>query len=202
MTDSELGTDADNPTADKSGRGLRNAGWVLLGVLAGLGLVIGLGSMHGGPPLAGTTAMTPSTAVGVAALCYLVAAVTGIRWMAWVALPFCSGLPFLALLFGTRAWVPITAAGVVLVIIGLLRSRRATAIQALAMTGFFGVSIIAFWMEPRAGLALAGLTLAAHTGWDVWHYRRDAVVSRSVAVWCIGLDLTVGVICVMLAILG
>jgi hypothetical protein len=202
MTDRALGTDANNSSADRPGRGLRNVGWILLGVLAGIGLIIGLGSMHGGPPLAGTTAMTPSTAVGVAALCYLVAAVTGIRWMAWVALPFCSGLPFLAMLLGTEAWVPITAAGVVLVIIGLVRSRRATVIQAIAMAGFFGVSIIAFWLDPRTGLALAGLTLAAHAGWDVWHYRRDAVVSRSVAVWCLGLDLTVGAICLVLAILG
>lgn len=55
---------------------------------------------------------------------------------------------------------------------------------------------------PRASrrLALAALALAAHAAGDVRPYRQDLVVARSMAIFCIGLDLTVGAICVALAV--
>ena len=60
------------------------------------------------------------------------------------------------------------------------------------MIGYFGVAIVALFLAPNVGLALAGLALATHAVWDVVHYRRDIVVSRSMALWCIGLDVFLG----------
>lgn len=175
--------------------------WVLLGVVSGLGIVFGLGTMHG-PPLASTTAMTPATAVGVAALCYLTAAVTGARWMSWVAVPIASGVPFLGLISPVPWWLIMAAVGLLLAVIGLIRAPKLSLPQVGAMVVYFGLAVLALTLAPRVGLVLAGVVLAAHAGWDLLHYRKDRVVLRSLAVWCIGLDLTVGAICVALAITG
>lgn len=184
-----------------TGRWIRNAAWVLLGVVSGLGIVYGLGVMHG-PPLASTTALTPATSVGVAALCYLAAAVTGVRWVGWLALPIASGVPFLGLLVPVPWWLIMALVGVLLAVVGLIRAPRVTWPQAAAMLVYFGLAVLALALAPWAGLLVAGVVLAAHAGWDLLHYRRNAVVNRSLTVWCIGLDLTVAGICVALVIIG
>ena len=74
--------------------------------------------------------------------------------------------------------------------------------QALAMVGYFGVAIIALFLAPNVGLALAGFALATHAVWDVVHYRRDIIVSRSMALWCIGLDVFLGLTCITLAVIA
>lgn len=100
-------------------------------------------------------------------------------------------------------WVLFAIAGVVLLLVGTLTgAERITATQAVAMLGYFGVAVVALSLSPRLGLAVAGLALAAHALWDVWHYRRDVVVNRSLAVWCIGLDVTMGGLCIALAVAG
>ncbi|SDS16024.1 hypothetical protein [Microlunatus soli] len=182
-------------------RWLRNAFWVVLGVVSGIGIVFGLGAMHG-PPLASTTAMTPATAVGVAALCYLTAAVTGLRWMSWVAVPIASGVPFLGLISPVPWWLIMAGVGLLLAVVGLIRAPKLSLPQVSAMAAYFGLAVLATALAPRAGLVLAGVVLAAHAGWDLLHYRKNRVVLRSLAVWCIGLDLTVGAVCVVLAIVG
>lgn len=175
--------------------------WVLVGVAAGLGLSYGLARMHDATITTGTTTLTPATAVGVAALCYLAAAATRTRWVSWLGVPVFSGLAFAGLLGFLPWWVLFLLAGVLLVLVGgLVGAGRVTLTQAAAMAGYFGVAVVALFLAPRAGLVVAGLALAAHALWDVRHYRRDIVVNRSMAVFCIGLDLTVGVLCVVLAI--
>ncbi len=175
--------------------------WIIVGAGAGLGLAYGLSAMHGGSIAAGTTTLTPASAMGVAALCYLAAAATRTRWVSWLGVPVFSGLAFAGLLVAWPWWTLFVLAGAVLLVVGVsLGAGRITSVQAAAMLAFFGLAVVALYLAPAAGLALAGVVLAAHALWDVWHYRRDVVVSRSMAVFCIGLDVTIGVLCVVLAI--
>ena len=183
--------------------GVAVAGWVVAGAAAGLGLAYGLAAMHGGTVAGGTTTLTPATAVGVAALCYLAAAATRTRWVSWLGVPVFSGLAFAGLLGALPWWGLFALAAVALLVLGVLvGAARVTAVQAAALAGYLGLAVLALQLAPRVGLALAGVVLAAHALWDVRHYRRDVVVSRSLAVFCIGLDVVLGALCVALAVRG
>jgi hypothetical protein len=46
--------------------------------------------------------------------------------------------------------------------------------------------------DPDARRLVVGLGLLGHAAWDVFHYRRDIVVVRSLAEWCAVLDLFLG----------
>lgn len=175
-----------------------NTAWVVLGAITGFGLLIGATAATGGS-WQEATAEEPATIVGVAALCYLAAAVTGVRWAGWVAVIPASAIPVVSELGDLPRWIPFALVGVVLAGVGLARGRAATWPQTAAMIGYFGVAAVALYLDPRLGLVLAGLALAAHAAWDLVHYRRDVVVNRSLALWCIGLDVTAGAICVALA---
>jgi hypothetical protein len=52
------------------------------------------------------------------------------------------------------------------------------------------------------GAILASLALIAHAIWDVIHYRRNAVVPRSLAEFCIFLDVPLGVAVIVLVLNG
>ncbi|MFE6964090.1 hypothetical protein ACFVAJ_03195 [Agromyces sp. NPDC057679] len=168
---------------------------LVIGVVSGFGLLF-----SGYPEALGAT--VPTTALGIATLCYLAAAVTGLRWVAWLVVAVGTLLVFGAELLDLPRWAVLATAGLVLLVIGLIARPRATTPQALAMLGFFGVAVVALALDPRLGLAIAGLALAAHAGWDVVHYRRNAVVGRSLALWCMGLDLFLGLVCVGIALAG
>lgn len=177
--------------------------WILLGTAAGLGILFGLGIMHGADDaLAGTTVLTPATCVAVAALCYLAAGTTGARWVAWAALPIASTVPFLGLLLGIPWWLIVSVVGVALVLVGLRRRRQQTLTQTVAMLAYLGLAVVALFLTPTIGLAVAGAALAAHAAWDLRHLRNGSVVPLSFAVWCCGLDISVGGVCLALAILG
>ncbi|WP_350347623.1 hypothetical protein ABIQ69_13410 [Agromyces sp. G08B096] len=177
-----------------------SAGFIVLlvavGVLTAVGLLVGEGARGE------VTASVPMTAVGIAALCYLAAAATGIRWMAWLFAGIGTLLVFGAELLDLPRWVVLAVAGGVFAVVGLVRRPAVTLPQTLAMVGFFGVAALALLLEPRFGLVVAGVALAAHAGWDLLHYRRDIVVNRSLALWCLGLDLVLGGACVVLAVTG
>lgn len=178
-------------------------GWLVTGVLTGAGMAYGLAAMEGVTIGAGTTASTPATIVAVATLCYLAAAATEARWVAWLAVPVFSALAFVAEFVPVPWWLAFALAGLLLVAVGLARGAGPmTGVQAVAMAGYYGATVLALGLTPRLGLALAGAALAAHAYWDLRHYRKDAVVHRSLALWCIGLDLTVGAICLTVALLG
>ena len=51
-------------------------------------------------------------------------------------------------------------------------------------------------------MILAGVALAGHAGWDLVHYRRNAVVDRSLAEFCMLLDVPLGLALVVLALTG
>ncbi|MFE6968690.1 hypothetical protein [Isoptericola sp. NPDC057653] len=179
-----------------------NALWIVVGIVSGLGIVLGLGAegeAAGGSPAETTTATVPATAVGVAAVCYLAAAATGRRWVGWAMVPVASVLPFLEYA-GVPRWASFGVVGLAFLVYGLARRRPTTLAQAVAMAAYYGVAIAAVAMPPRVGLVVAAVALAAHVAWDLVHYRRDVVVHRSLAVWCIGLDLTVAALCVAFAV--
>ena len=94
------------------------------------------------------------------------------------------------------------AASVVLVVVGLLRraSRPALTTQSLAMLGYGGVAMIALVLVPVAGAVLASLSLIAHAVWDLIHYRRNAVVPRSLAEFCMFFDVPLGAAVVVLVL--
>jgi hypothetical protein len=130
----------------------------------------------------------------VALLCYLAAAALGVRWMSWAAIPIASALVVAGVLIGIEPWFVLGGLAVVLVIVGLVAgaSRTALAAQSLALVGYGGVALIGLVLSPVVGAVLASLTLMAHAVWDVIHYRRNAVVSRSLAEACIAFDVLLG----------
>lgn len=64
--------------------------------------------------------------------------------------------------------------------------------QPYAAVGFLALGLGALWLSPEAGRVLVAAGLIGHTVWDVVHWRRHEVVSRSLAEWCAALDLTLG----------
>ena len=175
--------------------------WFIV-LLVVVGVITGAGLLLGGAALGGLDAVTPMTAVGIATLCYVAAAATGIRWMAWAWAGLGSVLVLGAELLDVPRWIVLVAVGVVFLVIGLVRRPRVTVPQGIAMVAYFGVAIAALFLAPRLGLVVAGAALVAHAGWDVVHYRRDAVVNRSLALWCLGLDVALGGACIVFAIVG
>ncbi|MRG60192.1 hypothetical protein GE115_09975 [Agromyces sp. CFH 90414] len=170
-------------------------------------VVLAIGLLSGAAALfasgaGGVAAELPMTAVGIAVLGYLAAAATGIRWMAWLWGGLAGVLVVLAELVDLQRWLVLAAGCLVFAVIGLVRRPVVTVPQALAAVGYFGVAVLALLLEPRVGLIVGGLALASHAVWDLVHYRRDIVVNRSLALWCMGLDLVAGLGCVGLAIVG
>jgi hypothetical protein len=140
----------------------------------------------------------------VALTCYLSAAALGVRWVAWAAIPVASALLVAGGLADIEPWYVLGGTSVVLVVVGLLRaaSRTALAAQALAMVAYGGIALVALTLGPLAGAVLASLALMAHAVWDVIHYRRNAVVPRSLAEACIFFDVPLGLAAIALALAG
>lgn len=143
-----------------------------------------------------------SVVVCVACLCYLAAAASGRPWVAWPAIVGGSLVVVAAELAGLPWWSGVAGTALVLVVLGLVTRvpRPALTAQTVAMAGYGAVALVALAVAPRIGLALAGLGLAAHGLWDVAHYRRDAVVPRSLSEFCLVLDVPLGLGAVALAV--
>ena len=140
----------------------------------------------------------------VALTCYLAAAALGVHWVAWAAIPVASALVVAGGLADIEPWYVFAGASIVLVLIGLLRraSRTALAAQSLAMVAYGGIAVAALALGPVAGAVLASLALIAHVVWDVVHYRRNAVVPRSLAEACMFFDVPLGLAVIVLALAG
>ena len=136
----------------------------------------------------------------VALTCYLAAAAVKVRWVAWATIPIASALVTAGAFIGIDPWLMLGGASVVLIVVGLaLRaSRTALAAQSLALVAYGGVGLVALTLGPVAGGVLASLVLMAHAVWDVIHYRRNAVVPRSLAETCIFFDVPLGVAVIVL----
>ncbi|QJW38204.1 hypothetical protein FIC82_003695 [Cellulosimicrobium protaetiae] len=144
-------------------------------------------------------------AIGVtaAASCYLAAGALGRPWVAWAAIPGASLVIVAARLADVPWWAGLGLAALVLVVLGLRRgAARPTLVQGAALLAYGGLAVLALAIDPRAGLVLAGLTLAVHAVWDVVHHRRGEVVPRSMAEACIGFDVVLGLGAIVLAATG
>ena len=136
--------------------------------------------------------------------CYLAAAALSTRWVAWAAIPIGGALVVAGALIGIDPWFVLGGASIVLVILGLMlgASRTALAAQSIALVAYGGVALAALALGPAVGAVLASLALVAHAIWDVIHYRRNAVVPRSLAEACMFFDVPLGVTIIVLALAG
>jgi hypothetical protein len=105
-------------------------------------------------------------------------------------------------LIGIEPWFVLGGVAIALVIVGLVAraSRTALAAQSLALVAYGGIALIGLALSPAVGAVLASLTLMAHAVWDVIHYRRNAVVSRSLAEACIAFDVLLGLAAIVLVV--
>jgi hypothetical protein len=152
--------------------------------------------------IAGANRETVVISLLVALLCYLAAAALGVKWVAWAAIPVASALVVAGALIGIEPWFILGGVAIALVIVGLVAraSRTALAAQSLALVAYGGIALIGLALSPAVGAVLASLTLMAHAVWDIIHYRRNAVVSRSLAEACIAFDVLLGLAAIVLVV--
>ena len=76
---------------------------------------------------------------------------------------------------------------------GLLRGRARPTyglpLQLAAMAAFGAAAALALGLDPHWGSYLVAAGLIGHAGWDAFHHRTGRVVSRSLAEFCLVLDL-------------
>jgi len=142
------------------------------------------------------------TTLGVAVVCYLAAAALGRPWVAWAAIVPAGVVVVACELAGVAWWAGLGVFALALAVAGALgpASRPALPAQTAALIGYGGLVVAALSFAPRAGLAVAGVVLAAHAVWDLIHYVRNQVVPRSLAEFCMLLDVPLGVGAIILAI--
>jgi hypothetical protein len=148
---------------------------------------------------------TLAVVVGVAVVCYLAAAALDRRWVSWAAIAGAGLVIPASELTGVPWWVGIGLLGLALVVAGLILRvpRPPLTAQAAALLGYGGLAVATLFVVPTtAGLLLAGLVLASHGVWDIVHWWRDRVVSRSLAEFCVMLDIPLGLGAVAVAILS
>jgi hypothetical protein len=147
---------------------------------------------------------TVITALFVALTCYLAAAALDRPWVAWAAVPIASVAVTAGKFLDIDPWYVIGGASAVLVAVGLLRraSQPALTAQSLAMLGYGGAAVLGLAFNPMVGAVLASLALIAHAVWDVHHYRKNAVVPRSLSEFCMFFDVPLGVAVIALVLAG
>lgn len=103
---------------------------------------------------------------------------------------------------GAPWWAGLLVVSAAVVALGCLVGARRPLVlrQAAALVGFGAAALVALGLSPTAALVVGGLGLAAHGAWDAWHLARREVVSRSLAVACLALDLVLGLGTVVLAL--
>jgi hypothetical protein len=154
--------------------------------------------------VAGGDRETVITALFVALACYLAAAALDRPWVAWAAGQIAVVAVTAGQFLDIDPWFVIGGASVVLILAGLLRgaSQPALTAQSLAMLGYGGAAVLGLAFSPVVGAVLASLALIAHAGWDVFHYRKNAVVPRSLAEFCMFFDIPLGVAVIVLVLAG
>ncbi|MEQ4305056.1 hypothetical protein ABNF97_27370 [Plantactinospora sp. B6F1] len=170
--------------------------------------------LHRWPSLLGLAVAVPQLVLGaghetvaivvcVATLCYLGAAAFDRPWVAWAAVPGASVVVTISKITGLAWWAGIGIAALALVVVGLFNRapRPAFTAQVAALIGYGGLAVGTLAVAPRAGLVLAGMLLTGHGLWDLVHYRRNEVVPRSLAEFCLLLDVPLGIGVIVLALL-
>ena len=188
-----------NVSTSTTARGALRSQGILHRWPSALGLAVAAVQLVSGPDTE-----TVATVIGVAVLCYLGAAALDRRWVAWAGCVVVSLVVVASQMIGVAWWAVGGTVALALVIAGLLLRvpRPPLAAQTAALIGYGGAAMAALFLAPRVGLVLAGVALAGHTVWDVIHYRRNQVVHRSLAEFCVLLDVPLGVGAIVLAIVG
>lgn len=81
---------------------------------------------------------------------------------------------------------------------GAIRPAEGLPLQTLAMLGYGGAAVIALFVNPIAGSCLVAIGLLGHAAWDAHHHRKQRVVSRSMAEFCLVLDTALAVTIIVL----
>ncbi|MFE3448734.1 hypothetical protein ACFXJ8_07330 [Nonomuraea sp. NPDC059194] len=133
----------------------------------------------------------------LAAMCYLAAAAVGSRRSVWVMVVVASVAVVLARLTGLDPTATLLVMGAGFAIFGFLRGtgvdRREVGVQVLGFVGFSAIALTAMMSSPALAVYLAAVAAIGHAIWDVIHFVRDKVVSRSLTEACFVLDLGLGV---------
>lgn len=133
----------------------------------------------------------------IASACYLAAAAIGSRRSVWVMAALVSVAVVLAGITGLDPTATVLVLGAGFAIFGFLRGtgadRREVGRQALAFIGFSAIALTAMMSTPTLAIYLAATAALGHTVWDVVHFVRDKVVSRSLTEACFVLDLGLGI---------
>jgi hypothetical protein len=85
---------------------------------------------------------------------------------------------------------------------GVVRPAHALPLQSIALIGFGAVATIAFFVDTDLGAYLVAAALLGHSAWDLYHYRANRVVARSLAEFCLLLDAAVAVLIVVVTVVG
>lgn len=163
-----------------------------------LGLGVAIVVLGTGAAETATLAITAPAA----AFCYLAAAALGRPWVAW---PMILGAVLVVVageLAGLPWWAALGLTGLALTVLGVVRGTSRTALdaQVVALVAFGAAGVLALSVPPRAAVLVAGIALATHSVWDAVHYRRNVVVSRSLAEACMLLDAPLGLGFIVLAL--
>lgn len=144
--------------------------------------------------LTGADRTTVAIVVAVAVTCYLAAAALRRPWVAWAAIPGCVLAITLGDLLGAEPLTSLAVLAAALVVVGLITraSRAALTAETAALLVYGGLAVTGLAIAPTVGLVLVAVTLIAHGIWDAIHLRRRAVVSPSLAEFCIALDVPLG----------
>ncbi|MGW4962389.1 hypothetical protein ACWEPL_34645 [Nonomuraea sp. NPDC004186] len=142
--------------------------------------------------------------VFLAALIYLGTAVLGKPGTVW-ALFVISTVAWVVLdQLGIDGWPALIGGAVSLIVLGLvgglLRQPLLTAAQVPAMLVCGGAALLALTLSPQAGGFLVAGALIAHGVQDLLVWRAKQVVARSMAEFCMVLDLLLGVGIVVLSL--
>lgn len=160
------------------------------------------------PSVIGLLAMLANTAGGLdshvtamiiilAAMCYLGAAALGSSRSGWVVLGVGIVAVAVARLTGLDTTTTLLVMGAGFAVFGFLRGaevdRRELELQMLGFVGFSAIALTAMMSEPLLAAHLAAIAATGHATWDMIHYIRDKVVSRSLTEFCFMLDLGLGI---------
>jgi hypothetical protein len=147
--------------------------------------------------------------VAVMAAIYLLAYAIGRPGSAWLAFLVLSVVMTVLQILADRGDTdPALGMAVVLVVLWLavVARRRYTdrpifTLQTAGAVVFGLVTLLCAAVQPRLGIALAGVGFLAHGLWDAYHFRINRVVSRSWAEFCAVIDIPTGVALIVVAIL-
>lgn len=170
-----------------------------------LGLAVAASSGYelvGGNPAAG---IEQALLIAIPVLVYLTAAVLDRPRSAWPVTIGTTALVFGMSAFDIEPVLGLAAASGVVLVVGIVRRLRHGAgmpdtRQLVGALGFGTAAVLALYVAPTLGGFLVGLGLVGHATWDVYHYRRDIVVARSLAEFCAVLDLLVGAAVIVLTV--